>query len=127
MRDFQFRTHQWLQGKAWAGSTPLGPWLVTAEEVGDPGGLAIALERNGERLQEGETGAMIFDVPTLIARISEFTALEPGDVILTGTPAGVGHKREPQVFLAPGDRVAVEIAGVGRIENEVVEEGSAGG
>jgi len=127
MRDFQFRTHQWLQGKSWSGSTPLGPWLVTPEEVGDPGRLEISLERNGERLQQGDTSAMIFDVPTLLARISEFTELEAGDVILTGTPAGVGHKREPQVFLEPDDRVAVEISGVGRIENEVVAEAVAGG
>ena len=126
MRDFQYKTHQWLQGKAWAGSTPLGPWLVTPDEVGDPGSLEISLELNGERMQHAQTSALIFDVPTLLSALSTFTELEPGDVILTGTPGGVGFRRDPQVFLEPGDLVSVEISKIGRIENRVVAEGVTG-
>ena len=118
MRDFQYRTHQWLQGKAWEAATPLGPALVTPDEV-DIGDLDLRLTLNGEPMQESNTSLLIFDVPTIIERISEFTTLEVGDVILTGTPDGVGYKRDPQVFLEDGDVVAVEATGLGRIENRV--------
>jgi acylpyruvate hydrolase len=122
MRDYQYRSHQWLQGKTWPSSTPLGPFLVTPDEAGDPRELEISLRRNGVELQRATTSALLFDIPTLVACVSEFTPLEPGDVILTGTPGGVGYRREPQVFLEPGDRVSVEISRVGRIENRVVAE-----
>ena len=122
MRDYQYRTHQWLQGKSWSNSTPLGPFLVTPEEVGDPGKLDITLDLNDQRMQDSNTELFIFDVPNIIAYLSEFITLEPGDVILTGTPGGVGYRRDPQVFLQPGDHVRVEISGVGTIENEVVAE-----
>jgi acylpyruvate hydrolase len=122
MRDYQYRTHQWLQGKTWPAATPVGPYLVTPDEVGDPGALEISLERNGEELQRASTSALLFPIPAIVARISEFTTLEPGDVILTGTPSGVGYRRDPQVFLEPGDLVSVEISRVGRIENRVVDE-----
>lgn len=122
MRDYQYKTHQWLQGKSWSGSTPLGPFLVTPDEVGDPGKLDITLDLNGERMQSSSTELLIFDVPTVVSTLSEFVTLEPGDVILTGTPGGVGFRRDPQVFLQPGDRVRVEISRVGAIENEVVAE-----
>lgn len=122
MRDYQYKTHQWLQGKSWSGSTPLGPFLVTPDEVGDPGNLDIALDLNGERMQASSTELLIFDVPTIVSTLSEFVTLKPGDVILTGTPGGVGYRRDPQVFLQPGDRVRAEIPGVGTIENEVVAE-----
>lgn len=122
MRDYQYRTHQWLQGKAWERSTPLGPFLVTPHEVGDPGKLGITLDLNGERMQDSSTERLIFDVPTIVSTLSEFVTLRPGDVILTGTPGGVGYRRDPQVFLKPGDRVRVEISGVGMIENEVTAE-----
>ncbi|CAA9454959.1 MAG: Fumarylacetoacetate hydrolase family protein [uncultured Rubrobacteraceae bacterium] len=122
VRDYQYKTHQWLQGKSWSDSTPLGPFLVTPDEVGDPGKLDITLDLNGERMQSSSTGLLIFDVPTIVSTLSEFVTLEPGDVILTGTPGGVGYRRDPQVFLQPGDRVRVEISGVGAIENEVVAE-----
>ena len=122
MRDFQYKTHQWLQGKAWEASTPLGPWLVTPDEVGDPSALELRLSIGDRVLQKASTAQMMFDVPTLIAHISTFVTLQPGDVILTGTPGGVGFRREPQVFLAPGDRVRVEIAGLGALENAVVAE-----
>jgi acylpyruvate hydrolase len=122
MRDFQYKTHQWLQGKAWEASTPLGPWLVTPEEVGDPGALDLRLSIGDRVLQEASTAQMMFDVPTLIGHISTFVTLRPGDVILTGTPGGVGFRREPQVFLRPGDTVRVEISAIGAIENAVVAE-----
>jgi acylpyruvate hydrolase len=124
MRDYQYRTHQWLAGKTWANSTPLGPFLVTADEVGDPHALDITLELNGERLQFANTRQLIFDIPTLIAAISEFVPLVPGDVVLTGTPSGVGYRRDPQVLLKDGDRVVVEIERVGRLENPVAAEHS---
>jgi acylpyruvate hydrolase len=122
MRDYQYKTHQWLQGKAWASSTPLGPYLVTPDEVGDPHALDISLELNGERMQDANTSLLIFDIPTLIATISEFVPLMPGDVVLTGTPSGVGYRRDPKVLLGDGDRMVVEIERVGRLENPVAAE-----
>jgi acylpyruvate hydrolase len=122
MRDFQYRTHQWLPGKSWANSTPLGPYLVTPDEVGDPHALDISLELNGERMQAANTRQLIFDIPQVIAAISEFVPLVAGDVVLTGTPSGVGYRREPQVLLRDGDSVVVEIERVGRLENPVAAE-----
>ncbi|MFF3504957.1 fumarylacetoacetate hydrolase family protein [Streptomyces sp. NPDC003247] len=123
MRDYQYKTHQWLQGKAWDASTPLGPWLVTADEIGDRvGRLAVTLSLNGEVLQSSDTSRLIFDIPTLVSTVSEFTTLLPGDVILTGTPGGVGFRRDPQVFLNPGDRVVVTIDGLGELASEVRAE-----
>ncbi|MQY06601.1 fumarylacetoacetate hydrolase family protein [Actinomadura macrotermitis] len=121
MRDFQYLTHQWMQGKAWDGATPLGPVLVTADEL-DPGALDIALRLNGRQLQSATTDRLIFDVPELIRVVSQFTRLETGDVILTGTPGGVGYRRDPQVFLADGDIVEVEISGIGTLRNTVRAE-----
>lgn len=122
MRDFQYRTHQWLQGKAWDQSTPLGPHLVTADEIPDPGRLQLRTFVNGAQVQAASTELLIFDVATLVSVISEFATLEPGDVILTGTPGGVGFRREPQLLLGDGDVVVVEIDGIGRIENRFVAE-----
>lgn len=124
MRDFQYKTHQWIQGKAWDSSTPIGPALVTLDEVGDPADLDIELRLNGERMQSSNTSQLIFDVPTLVSTVSEFTMLEPGDILLTGTPGGVGYRRDPQVFLRDGDVVAVEVSRLGTIENRVVAEES---
>ncbi|HEX2312461.1 MAG TPA: fumarylacetoacetate hydrolase family protein [Thermomonospora sp.] len=121
MRDFQYKTHQWMQGKAWDGSTPLGPVLVTPDEI-DPGKLDIALRLNGREMQSSNTSRLIFDIPELISVASRFTRLEPGDVILTGTPGGVGFRRDPQVFLADGDVVEVEIEGLGVLRNTVRAE-----
>ena len=121
MRDFQYKTHQWLQGKAWDSATPLGPMLVTPDEV-DVANLDIRLSVDGEVLQESNTSLLIHDIPSIIRAVSAFATLEPGDVILTGTPGGVGFKREPQVFLRDGDRVVVEVDGVGRLENTVRRE-----
>ncbi|MFZ1993863.1 MAG: fumarylacetoacetate hydrolase family protein [Solirubrobacteraceae bacterium] len=120
MRDFQYRTHQWLQGKAWDASTPLGPALVTTDEAPDPGALTLRTLVNGEIVQETTTDLMIFPVRTLVSVISQFTTLEPGDVILTGTPAGVGFRREPKLLMTDGDVAVVEIEGIGRTENRFV-------
>jgi acylpyruvate hydrolase len=118
MRDFQYKTHQWMQGKAWDASTPLGPYLVTPGEVDiDTAGIRTVL--NGEKMQESDLSQLIFTVPRLIATISTFTALRPGDVILTGTPGGVGYRRDPKVLLSQGDRVSVEIDGIGAVQNAV--------
>jgi acylpyruvate hydrolase len=122
MRDYQYRTHQWLQGKAWDASTPLGPALVTPDEVGDPGALTLRTLVNGDVVQEAGTDLMIFPVPTLVSVISEFATLQPGDVILTGTPAGVGFRRDPRLLMGDGDVAVVEIEGVGRTENRFAAE-----
>jgi acylpyruvate hydrolase len=122
MRDYQHKSGQWLQGKAWDASTPVGPALVTADEVGDPQALTLRTTVNGVVLQEATTDLMIFDVATLVATIAEFATLEPGDLILTGTPGGVGVRRDPPVLLGPGDVVAVEVDGVGRIASTMVAE-----
>lgn len=121
-RDIQLADRQWLRGKMGDTHAPLGPWLVTADELPDPGGLDISLSRNGEVLQSSNTEQLIFDVPHLIHFISRSVTLEPGDVIATGTPGGVGFARDPQVFLEPGDRVRVEIEGIGALENVVAAE-----
>jgi 2-keto-4-pentenoate hydratase/2-oxohepta-3-ene-1,7-dioic acid hydratase in catechol pathway len=110
---------QWVRGKSFDGFCPLGPVLVTADEVPDPQGLGVRCLLNGETMQNGSTGDMIFPVAELIARISRDTTLLPGTLILTGTPPGVGFARNPTVFLADGDLVRVEIDGIGALENPV--------
>ncbi|HJS93529.1 MAG TPA: fumarylacetoacetate hydrolase family protein [Solirubrobacteraceae bacterium] len=120
MRDYQYRTHQFLQGKAWDASTPVGPDLVTLEDITEP--LTLQTFVNGEKTQDTSTELMVFDVATLVSAVSVFAALEPGDLILTGTPGGVGYRREPQLLLKPDDVVVVEIGQVGRIENRCVAE-----
>jgi acylpyruvate hydrolase len=122
VRDYQYRTHQWLQGKAWDASTPVGPDLVTLDEITEP--LTLRTWLNGEQVQHTSTELLIFDVATLLSAISEFATLEPGDLILTGTPGGVGYRREPKLLLKDGDVVAVEVEGVGRIENRCVADRS---
>lgn len=122
MRDFQNLSSQWLQGKAWETSTPVGPALVTLDEAGDLGRLELVTRVNGAVVQEASTDQMVRGVATLVSTISIFTTLEPGDLILTGTPAGVGFRREPPLLLHPGDTVSVELEGIGRIENRFVAE-----
>jgi len=122
MRDFQFRGRQWMQGKTFDRSTPLGPWIVTADEIPDPQSLEIACEVSGEVLQRSNTREMIFGVATVIAYISQIMTLEPGDVIATGTPAGVGFARDPKRLLRPGDVVRVTVEKIGTLENPVVAE-----
>jgi acylpyruvate hydrolase len=122
MRDYQYKTHQWLQGKAWDATTPVGPSLVTLDEAGDGSGLTLRTTLNGEVVQESSTDLMIFDVATLIATITEFTSLAPGDLILTGTPSGVGYRREPKLLLGDGDVLLTEVEGIGRLQNRCVSE-----
>jgi len=118
-RDIQRRTIQWMQGKAVDGSAPMGPWLVTSDELTDPSGLEVVLTVNGEERQRSNTANLVFTVPRLVEFLSGLMTLEPGDVILTGTPGGVGVAREPQVFLKDGDVVRIEIDRIGALENKV--------
>ena len=113
---------QWCRGKTFATFCPLGPCLVTADEIPNPNSLQIRTILNGNTMQDWNTNDMIFDVPTLIEFLSASTILAPGTVILTGTPHGVGAARTPPVFLQPGDEVTIEIEGIGRLTNPVVEE-----
>ncbi len=123
-RDLQLASPQWTMGKAFDTSGPCGPVLVTADEVGDPQSLALRTLHNGEVVQESTTDLMIFAVADLVSYISSLITLEVGDVIATGTPAGVGHVRVPPRYLNDGDTIAVEIPGVGTLSNPVV--GAAG-
>jgi len=116
-RDIQFGDGQWVRGKSLDTFCPMGPELVTADEIGDPQDLAISCWVGGERLQDSRTSAMYFGVAEIISYCSTSFTLEPGDVIATGTPGGVGVFRDPPRFLADGDRVTVEIERIGRLEN----------
>ncbi|WHY78570.1 fumarylacetoacetate hydrolase family protein [Neobacillus sp. WH10] len=118
-RDIQRRTLQWLQGKTVDGSAPMGPWLMTADELTDPSGLDIVLTVNGEKRQHSNTANLVFSVQYLVEFLSELMTLEPGDVILTGTPGGVGVAQNPQKFLKDGDLVRIEVDQVGVLENRV--------
>jgi 2-keto-4-pentenoate hydratase/2-oxohepta-3-ene-1,7-dioic acid hydratase in catechol pathway len=119
-RDFQFADGQWFRGKGLDTFCPLGPALVPASEIPDPQALAIACRVNGETLQDSSTKEMIFSVAELISFVSRGITLDPGDVILTGTPVGVGFARKPPVLLHAGDVVEVEIEGIGVLANPVV-------
>jgi acylpyruvate hydrolase len=121
-RDLQFRTSQWTTGKMLDTFGPLGPALVTRDEVPDPHTLAIKTILNGQVMQDGNTADMIFGVPYIVSYISEIVTLEPGDVILTGTPPGIGNSRSPQVFMKPGDTIEVEIEQLGKLANPVAAE-----
>lgn len=119
-RDLQKQTSQWLAGKAIDTFAPCGPFLVTADEIPDPQALEIITRVNGDVVQQDSTGLMIFSIRRIIAFVSSLMTLLPGDIIATGTPAGVGQERTPPLFLAAGDTVEVEIDGVGRLSNPVV-------
>lgn len=126
-RDWQFRTREWLQGKMWDSSTPVGPCLVTPDEL--PGGVRPALDVrltvDGEVMQSDSTADLLFDPVALVEYVSTITRLNPGDIIATGTPGGVGHARKPGRYLVGGETVVAEIDGLGRLENRVVKEKSA--
>ncbi|MEJ1114377.1 fumarylacetoacetate hydrolase family protein [Paenarthrobacter sp. CCNWLY172] len=119
MRDWQSRTLQWFQGKAWDGTTPVGPVMVTADESGphDVEGFNVRGYVNGELVQHGNTSTLVFGPAQLLSYISQFTILRPGDLVLTGTPGGVGMGMTPPRFLKDGDVLATEIDGIGRLEN----------
>ncbi len=121
-RDYQMRTSQWTIGKTFDTFGPFGPALVTADEIADPHALALRLSIDGEVLQDSNTRELIFSIPRLIAYLSSVMTLEPGDVIATGTPAGVGFTRRPPRFLRSGETVRVEIEGIGVLENPVKDE-----
>jgi 2-keto-4-pentenoate hydratase/2-oxohepta-3-ene-1,7-dioic acid hydratase in catechol pathway len=120
-RDWQLKKPggQWLMGKTFDHFAPIGPHLVTAEEIPQPGQLNISLRLNGQTMQSSNTNQMIFDVDQLVAYISQVCTLESGDLIFTGTPPGVGCSRKPPVFLADGDVVEVEIERIGVLRNPV--------
>jgi 2-keto-4-pentenoate hydratase/2-oxohepta-3-ene-1,7-dioic acid hydratase in catechol pathway len=121
-RDIQHRPGiQWFQGKSLDGFCPMGPVLVTADEINDPQRLRLQLEVNGIPKQDSSTSLMLFDVATLIAHLSEVLTLEPGDIIATGTPDGVGFARTPPEFLHPGDLMETSIEGIGTMRNRVVQ------
>ena len=121
-RDFQMATSQWLMGKTFDTFAPMGPWLVTRDEIADPHALDISLEIGGETLQHSNTREMIFGVPALVEFISSVVTLEPGDIVATGTPAGVGFARKPPRYLKAGDEVVIRIQGLGELRNPVVAE-----
>lgn len=118
-RDIQRRTLQWLQGKTVDGTAPMGPYLVTSDELQDPSGLSVVLTVNGEVRQSTNTANLVFSVQKLVAFLSNLMTLEPGDVVLTGTPGGVGFAMDPQTFLKDGDVVRIEIDKIGALENQV--------
>jgi 2,4-diketo-3-deoxy-L-fuconate hydrolase len=122
-RHLQFAAGaQFSLGKSRRGYGPIGPWLVTPDELNNPDDLALGCSVNGEKMQDGRTNDLVFDVPNLIAEISAVLPLLPGDVIFTGTPAGVGVTRQPPRFLQPGDTLETWIEGIGTIRNRIVEE-----
>jgi 2-keto-4-pentenoate hydratase/2-oxohepta-3-ene-1,7-dioic acid hydratase in catechol pathway len=116
-RDLQFGDGQWVRGKTLDTFCPLGPWIVTADEISKPDSLAVRCTLNGEVMQDSNTSCMIFKLPQLISFLSVNFTLVPGDVILTGTPHGVGAFREPSIYMKDGDEVIVEIEGIGCLEN----------
>jgi 2-keto-4-pentenoate hydratase/2-oxohepta-3-ene-1,7-dioic acid hydratase in catechol pathway len=118
-RDLQFSTPQWMPGKVFDGSAPCGPALVTLDEAGPHDSIEISLTLNGETMQSASTADLIFSVPELVAHLSTLMTLEPGDLIATGTPAGVGSVRQPRVWLKPGDELAVESPTLGRLETRI--------
>lgn len=121
-RDLQKRTPQWLQGKSHDNSTPIGPYIVTADEIANPENLGIRAFVNGEKRQESTTKELIFKIPTLIEFISSLITLQPGDIIFTGTPHGVAAGMNPPQFLNVGDVVTLEIDGIGKLENKVINK-----
>lgn len=122
IRDFQRHTTQFWAGKNFDRSGSMGPWLVTADAFGDPAVQSMETRLNGEVMQSTPISDLAFDVPALIEYISTVTELLPGDVIATGTPSGVGLFREPKLFMKAGDRVEVEISGIGTLANSIVDE-----
>lgn len=122
VRNYQFRTTQYIAGKNFRTSGPLGPTIVTKDELTDPHGVQIRTRVNGKEMQNANTSTMHFDIPFIINHLSEFLDLQAGDVIAMGTPAGVGFKRRPPMFLQVGDTVEVEVEGIGTLRNKVISD-----
>jgi acylpyruvate hydrolase len=122
MRDWQRRTSQWLQGKTFDATTPVGPYFVTLDELDDPFDLEVRCEVDGVVMQRARTSQLVFGPAEIVAYCSQFTTLLPGDIIATGTPAGVGDGRTPPVYLRAGQRLTTVVEGVGTCENTVVDE-----
>jgi 2-keto-4-pentenoate hydratase/2-oxohepta-3-ene-1,7-dioic acid hydratase in catechol pathway len=121
-RDFQMATSQWMMGKTFDTFAPIGPWIVTADEIEDPHNLDISMVVSGDVLQSSNTRNLIFGVPKLVSYLSSVFTLEPGDIIATGTPAGVGFARTPPRYLKSGDECRVRVQGIGELVNPVVAE-----
>jgi acylpyruvate hydrolase len=122
MRDWQVRTPQWDQGKNFEASTPVGPFLVTGDEIGDAADLEVTCRVDGQTMQSARTCDLLFNPAAIVSYTSQFTTLRPGDLIATGTPAGVGAGRDPKVFLAPGQVLETAIEGIGTCRNLMVED-----
>jgi len=120
VRDYQ--KFSVTSGKNFPSTGPLGPWLVTTDEIADPSRLTLTTRLNGQNVQHSTTDLLIYSIPQIIAFCSDFTALSPGDVMATGTPEGVGHSRKPPLWMKPGDRLEVEIGGIGLLRADIVEE-----
>jgi 2-keto-4-pentenoate hydratase/2-oxohepta-3-ene-1,7-dioic acid hydratase in catechol pathway len=120
VRDYQ--KFSVTSGKNWPGTGPLGPWLVTTDEIPDPSRLTLTTRLNGQEVQHSTTDKLIYSIPQIIAFCSDFTVLSPGDVIATGTPEGVGHGRKPPLWMKPGDTLEVEITGIGILRAHIVDE-----
>ena len=118
-RDLQFATPQWMPGKVFDGSAPCGPALVTPDEAGPEDRISFSLTLNGEQMQAASTDDLIFSVPALVAHLSRLMTLEPGDIVSTGTPAGVGSTREPRVWLKPGDEIVISSPTLGRLQTTI--------
>lgn len=118
-RDLQFATPQWIPGKVFDGSAPCGPWLVTPDEAGPPDGIEIALDLNGERMQASDTGDLVFGAAELVSHLSTLMTLEPGDIVSTGTPAGVGSTRNPRIWLADGDEIRISSPTLGELTTTI--------
>jgi 2-keto-4-pentenoate hydratase/2-oxohepta-3-ene-1,7-dioic acid hydratase in catechol pathway len=118
-RDLQFATPQWMPGKVFDGSAPCGPALVTPDEAGPPDEISFTLDVNGERRQVGSMAELIFPVPEVVARLSHWMTLEPGDIIATGTPAGVGSLRQPRVWLQDGDEILIGSPSLGELQTTI--------
>ncbi|MCC6076064.1 fumarylacetoacetate hydrolase family protein [Pseudomonas sp. GCM10022188] len=122
IRDWQRHTHQWIPGKNFVATGGFGPWMVTRDEIADGADISLVTRLNGQEVQRTSAHLMIFSIPQLIAYCSTFTELEPGDVIVTGTPGGVGGKRNPPLWMKSGDTVEVEVGGVGTLSNPIIDE-----
>lgn len=118
-RDYQFKTPQWMPGKTFDGAAPMGPALVTVDEAGAHDAIEIELRLNGELMQSGSTADLVHSIPALVAYLSKLMTLEPGDVVSTGTPAGVGSLRDPKVWLKPGDEVVVSSPQLGELRTSL--------